>query len=149
MSILKILANRCMIVPSTILADSLKFTNYTVDHHTYHFLSPFPHLPLPQLPIMFLAPKLYLTPLESVCGSLGGFSSSAILGYGDVAIPSLLIALCLQFDLSHRSKSCCLRLYFLICSIGGCGLHTIFRFKYCNVIFIHSLPHLPQDMVWV
>ena len=73
--------------------------------------------PLYQLPIIFIAPKLMLSELEAVCGFLGGFNTSAILGYGDVAIPCLLVVKCLGFDLLQHPKSR-LKLYFLVSAVG-------------------------------
>ena len=72
------------------------------------------------LPIVLTVPKLLPSPL-SVCSSYG-FRESFLLGYGDVAIPSLLVSVCLRFDRLARPspRSFRLYMYFFISSVGAC-----------------------------
>lgn len=69
------------------------------------------------LPIVFIVPKLLPSALDQACSDLTGFFPYSLLGYGDVGVPGLLVALCLKFDMKHRSATKC-RLYFTIASLG-------------------------------
>lgn len=69
------------------------------------------------LPIVFIVPKLVSTALERACSSLTGSLPYSLLGYGDVGVPGLLVALCLQFDL-NRTPARKFWPYFLVASLG-------------------------------
>ena len=75
------------------------------------------------LPIVFIVPKLLPSPLEGVCPpSLTGSLPYSLLGYGDVGVPGLLVALCLLFDISSRPTAR-FRPYFLASSLGESSLY--------------------------
>lgn len=69
------------------------------------------------LPIVFVVPKLLSSPLDRMCSDLTGHFPYSLLGYGDVGVPGLLVALCLKFDMTHRATNKC-RLYFCVASLG-------------------------------
>ena len=96
-----------------------------------HPSSPLPHpaLPHPALPNIALPHPTLPHPAPSFpppppphppTGSLG----RSLLGYGDVGVPGLLVALCLQFDLQQRPHKR-LHLYYLISGVGKSRSVTI------------------------
>ena len=46
-----------------------------------------------------------------------GYFPASLLGYGDVGIPGLLVALSLKFDYEHRPKKC-FKIYYAVSGIG-------------------------------
>ena len=70
------------------------------------------------LPIVFIVPKLLPSLLNQICPvSLTGSLPYSLLGYGDVGVPGLLVALCLQFDM-RRGTACRFWPYFCLASLG-------------------------------
>ncbi|KAL5469430.1 hypothetical protein EMCRGX_G030685 [Ephydatia muelleri] len=68
------------------------------------------------LPIVFTVPKLAPSLLVSTC-SRYNMRMYMLLGYGDVAVPALFVALCLKFDLKmHPDRK--LKLYHLVGCLG-------------------------------
>ena len=82
------------------------------------------------LPVVFIVPKLLSSQLLQSCPvSLTGSLPYSLLGYGDVGVPGLLVALCLQFDRASSPASW-LRPYFLASSLGECVSDTA-----CHVMY--------------
>ena len=67
------------------------------------------------LPIVFIAPKLLPSLLTQTCPA--GSLPYSLLGYGDVGVPGLLVALSLQFDM-RRGTACRFWPYFCVASLG-------------------------------
>ena len=70
------------------------------------------------LPIVFIIPKFLPSELETVCSEYTVSRNYALLGYGDVGIPALLVTLALKFDYQlwpGRWR----KVYFPISSIGN------------------------------
>ena len=74
------------------------------------------------LPIVFTVPKLAPSLLISKCSHYG-LRPYMLLGYGDVAVPALFVALCLKFDLKmHPNRKLKLKLYH---RVGCFGMHGV------------------------
>ena len=70
------------------------------------------------LPIVFIVPKLLSSALYRVCpASLTGHLPYSLLGYGDVGVPGLLVALSLKHDRTQRPGNR-FRLYYCASSLG-------------------------------
>ena len=77
------------------------------------------------LPIVFTVPKLAPSLLISKCSQYG-LRPYMLLGYGDVAVPALFVALCLKFDLKmHPNRK--LKLYHMVGCFGE--HHVTFYFQ--------------------
>ena len=70
------------------------------------------------LPIVFISPKLLPSLLNQICPvELTGSLPYSLLGYGDVGVPGLLVALSLQFDM-RKGNRCRFWPYFCTASLG-------------------------------
>ena len=89
------------------------------------------------LPIVFTVPKLAPSLLVSTC-SRYNMRMYMLLGYGDVAVPALFVALCLKFDLkAHPDRK--LKLYHLVGCLGEllCLVSNLSLFSF-KLIIAHS-----------
>ena len=88
------------------------------------------------IPIVFVVPKLLPSALDKACpATLTGSLPYSLLGYGDVGVPGLLVALSLQFDTSWR-PACKFWPYFTVASVGK------FSFNFLQIFDAPSPPSL-------
>lgn len=79
------------------------------------------------LPLAFKIPKFLKTELTSICAEhIGCLQGYVLLGFGDVALPGLLVSYCLYVDLIYHTKRR-VKVYFMVASIAyGVGLLITF-----------------------
>ena len=105
--------------------------NVNSDRWLHSTTFPLPPPLLFPLPLPPPSPPLPPPP-PSLTGSLG----RSLLGYGDVGVPGLLVALCLQFDLQQRPHKR-LHLYYLVSGVGESGYEPIC----CHMSYVPPPPH--------